>query len=111
MSQLCEICGEVEAKYTCRLCGRRVCSKHFNSNRGICSVCEMSLCEICGEYLSISYCPICGRLGCSDCLIQLTPVVRVCRDCLNKYGRDKVLELLGLKSRVSRPYTRVKLIR
>ncbi len=93
----CEICGEREALYKCRLCGRLVCPLHFNKKKGICSVCEMALCEICGRNLSIGYCPICGRLGCSDCLVQITPVVRVCKDCLAKYGVKRVKEILGIR--------------
>ncbi|MCY0868096.1 MAG: hypothetical protein OWQ48_02545 [Desulfurococcus sp.] len=82
----CEICGEKEAVYKCRLCGRAVCSDDYDHEKNLCSICSEALCEICGRQLSISYCKICGRIGCEDCLIQVTPVEYVCRDCALKLG-------------------------
>ncbi|MEM1628001.1 MAG: zinc finger HIT domain-containing protein [Desulfurococcaceae archaeon] len=78
---LCEICGEREAIYKCKLCGRRTCSIDFNLGKGICNVCDDALCNICGNALSIGYCKICGRIGCEDCLIQVSLVEYVCKNC------------------------------
>jgi len=97
MTIRCEICEVKPAKYRCSLCGRLVCDTHFNLERSICKICEMSLCDLCGKTLAISCCPICGRLGCSDCLTQLTPVIRVCKECLAKYGIDYIKRILKLK--------------
>ncbi|MEA1925038.1 MAG: hypothetical protein U9M95_04135 [Candidatus Altiarchaeota archaeon] len=36
---LCDICGRVDIIRTCPLCGRRVCSEHFNKEKGICIQC------------------------------------------------------------------------
>jgi len=36
---LCSICGKPGAMYTCNLCGRVVCSQHFNSIHGVCTHC------------------------------------------------------------------------
>ncbi|ADV64497.1 hypothetical protein Desmu_0178 [Desulfurococcus mucosus DSM 2162] len=81
----CEICGEREAVYTCRLCGRRVCGDDYDSVKGVCKVCSEAMCEICGRQLAIGYCKYCGRIGCEDCLIQVSTVEYVCKDCAFKY--------------------------
>ncbi len=91
---LCEICGEKEATHTCRLCGRRVCDEHYDPATGLCTICSQSLCEICGERLASAYCEICGRYVCYDCSIQVTPAVRVCKECFSKLGWRGVLEEL-----------------
>jgi len=36
---LCDICGRVDILQTCPLCGRRVCSEHFNEVKGVCTQC------------------------------------------------------------------------
>ncbi|RLI95802.1 MAG: hypothetical protein DRO92_01035 [Candidatus Altiarchaeales archaeon] len=36
---LCDICKKVAILYTCPLCGRRVCSEHFDIRRGVCVEC------------------------------------------------------------------------
>ncbi|WP_048058945.1 hypothetical protein [Desulfurococcus amylolyticus] len=81
----CEICGEKEALYKCNLCGRRVCEDDFDSAKKTCKICSEALCEICGQQLSIGYCKHCGRIGCEDCLIQVSPVEYICKDCAAKY--------------------------
>ena len=91
---LCEICESREATKVCKICGRHVCSQHINSN-GICSVCQETLCERCGKYLSIGYCKICGRYLCEDCLIQISPVEYVCKDCFNNMWNDNIFKKLS----------------
>ncbi|RUM47335.1 MAG: hypothetical protein DSY37_02800 [Hyperthermus sp.] len=81
---LCEVCGVRRAERVCPLCGRMVCSSHYDEDRGICSLCAETLCENCGRNLSITQCPVCGSLVCSDCSVQLTPVVRICTRCASK---------------------------
>lgn len=36
---LCHICGGW-AEHTCRMCGRPVCKKHYDSETGICDSCR-----------------------------------------------------------------------
>lgn len=36
---LCHICGG-RAEHTCRMCGRPVCKKHYDSETGICDSCR-----------------------------------------------------------------------
>ncbi len=36
---LCDICGKAAILQTCPLCGRRVCSEHFNGEKGVCIQC------------------------------------------------------------------------
>ncbi|MGB9827281.1 hypothetical protein IMZ38_03125 [Thermosphaera chiliense] len=86
LQQRCEICMVNDAVYTCRLCGRRVCRQDFDDQRGICKVCSLTLCELCGKQLSVGYCVVCGRLGCEDCMIQVSNVAYICRDC---FARNK----------------------
>lgn len=64
------------------MCGRIVCSKDYIKSRELCLVCINAMCQICGRYLSIGYCMVCGRIGCEDCLVQVSTVAYVCRDCL-----------------------------
>lgn len=90
----CVICGINDALYKCRLCGRMVCSKDYDHVIGLCSICKTTRCEICGRYPSIGYCLVCGRVGCEDCLIQVTLVSYVCRECVRKG-----LYELGVKGR------------
>ncbi|OYT61030.1 MAG: hypothetical protein B6U75_00045 [Desulfurococcales archaeon ex4484_217_1] len=80
----CEICEELEAVHICKICGRCVCSEHFNAKRRICVVCEESLCEICRKYLAIGSCTKCGRIVCEKCSRQLDPVRLVCILCYGK---------------------------
>lgn len=82
--KLCEICEASEAVYKCRLCGREVCERHFNKEKGICTICEGSLCELCHQRPSITFCPICGRLVCYEDSVQLDEVRRVCKECYAK---------------------------
>jgi hypothetical protein len=37
---LCSICGKPGIMFTCMLCGRQVCSDHFDKNQGICTICK-----------------------------------------------------------------------
>jgi len=39
MVGLCAICGRPGAMHTCRICGRNVCSEHFDIGYGVCSSC------------------------------------------------------------------------
>ncbi|HDO19747.1 MAG TPA: orotate phosphoribosyltransferase [Thermoplasmatales archaeon] len=39
---ICSICRRGGARYTCRLCGRIVCSDCFDVTNGICNVCRRS---------------------------------------------------------------------
>ena len=80
----CEICEEMEATHACKICGRRVCSKHFSLNDRICVVCKESLCEVCGEYLALGSCIKCGRIVCEKCSRQLDPVRLICVLCCSK---------------------------
>lgn len=77
----CEICHVNEAKFTCRLCKRRVCRDHYDEAKGLCVVCSSSLCEICGLRLAVTFCPICGRLVCYEDSVQVDNVRRICRRC------------------------------
>jgi hypothetical protein len=77
----CQICEENQAKYTCKLCGRKVCEEDFVKEKGICKVCEMSLCEICHENLSIGKCEKCGRIICEKCTAYFDGARRYCIIC------------------------------
>lgn len=37
---LCDICQTKIAKHVCVLCGRRVCSEHFDAKAGLCTICR-----------------------------------------------------------------------
>ncbi|WP_244372465.1 hypothetical protein [Staphylothermus marinus] len=87
--KVCDICESKPAKYKCPVCGRYVCEDDFDFNKGVCKVCSETMCEICGKYPSIGYCMICGRNGCEDCLIQVTPVSYVCKECIRQ-GRYRL---------------------
>lgn len=77
----CEICGEPSGSLRrCRLCGRRVCARDFEEERGICVACAEALCEVCGRYLSVGYCEVCGRLVCEVCSVERGPAL-VCVEC------------------------------
>ena len=39
---LCDICQKRIAKFVCALCGRRVCSEHFDAKAGVCASCSKS---------------------------------------------------------------------
>ncbi|ADG91327.1 hypothetical protein Tagg_1058 [Thermosphaera aggregans DSM 11486] len=80
----CEICMVNDAVHTCRLCGRKVCGEDFEGDRGICKACSLTLCEFCGKQLSVGYCIVCGRLGCEDCMIQISNVAYMCKECFSK---------------------------
>uniref|UniRef100_A0A7C2FPT0 B box-type domain-containing protein n=1 Tax=Thermosphaera aggregans TaxID=54254 RepID=A0A7C2FPT0_9CREN len=80
----CEVCLVNDALYTCRLCGRAVCGEDFNVQHGVCKVCSLTLCELCGRQLSVGYCVVCGRLGCEDCMVQVSNVAYICRECFSK---------------------------
>uniref|UniRef100_A0A7C3WPS0 B box-type domain-containing protein n=1 Tax=Thermofilum pendens TaxID=2269 RepID=A0A7C3WPS0_THEPE len=80
LTQLCEICLQVEAEEECRLCGRSVCKKHFDREQGLCAACRETLCEICGRKLSMGYCVTCGRLVCEDCSVKEN-LALVCINC------------------------------
>ncbi|MDK2384666.1 MAG: B-box zinc finger protein [Candidatus Korarchaeota archaeon] len=95
----CEICGAPHAGNRCRICGRRVCDRHYDASRGICLICSSALCEICGSRLATSYCQVCGRYVCPGCSVQLTPVMRVCVECFSKLGREGVLRELEASRR------------
>ncbi len=83
---VCEICGARPASRRCPLCGRYVCDEDWDSERGVCILCSSSLCQVCGRRLAIATCAVCGRLVCEECSVQVTPVVRLCRECYRKYG-------------------------
>jgi hypothetical protein len=38
LKSLCYICGDI-ASYTCKLCGRPVCDKHYVASLGVCINC------------------------------------------------------------------------
>jgi uncharacterized membrane protein len=42
LTQLCEICGNQEARFVCSRCGRRACSQDFRQARWLCKTCETS---------------------------------------------------------------------
>jgi len=77
----CSFCGE-RARFKCPLCGRLVCSTHYDPSRGLCIGCVEALCELCNGSLSIARCIYCGRLGCDRCLVQLDNVRRACKECI-----------------------------
>ena len=85
---LCRVCG-VSANYRCKMCGLYFCNQHISSDR-VCVLCSEALCKLCGKYYAISNCPVCGRIVCDQCSVQITPVVRVCRECYNRLGRPSV---------------------
>ncbi len=37
---LCSICGKPDAMYTCKMCGRIVCIRCYDSMHGICINCK-----------------------------------------------------------------------
>ncbi|HIE33611.1 MAG TPA: orotate phosphoribosyltransferase [Candidatus Altiarchaeales archaeon] len=39
LTGICDICGNTGILNTCMLCGRRVCSKCFIPEKGICKIC------------------------------------------------------------------------
>ncbi len=39
IAMLCDICGKAASR-VCRLCGRRVCSTHYDTGSGSCSACR-----------------------------------------------------------------------
>lgn len=78
----CTICGFKKARFKCKLCSRQVCEDDYDKETGLCSVCLSTRCEICSKHLAIGYCMICGRIGCENCLLQVTTVSYVCRECL-----------------------------
>lgn len=84
---LCSICESRIGVYKCINCGRVVCREDYVLDKKICRVCDESMCRICGKYLSINKCIICGRSCCEECLVQLTPVQYICKDCFNKYKK------------------------
>jgi hypothetical protein len=79
----CEICG-APATHVCPICGRSVCDNHWAGDK--CVICAETLCAICGQRLAVAACAICGRPICEQCSVQITPVVRVCKECAVKYG-------------------------
>ncbi|KSW12304.1 hypothetical protein CF15_06035 [Pyrodictium occultum] len=81
---LCEVCGEAPAAHVCPMCGRRVCDEDWAGDR--CIVCRETSCSICGARLAVASCSICGRPVCDECSVQVTPVARVCRECLARLG-------------------------
>ena len=87
--ETCSICGVKPAKYKCKRCGRHVCEDDYDPETGLCSVCLETNCEICGRYPAIGYCMVCGRIGCEDCLVQVSTVSYVCKDCIRS-GRYRL---------------------
>ncbi|MCC6040469.1 MAG: hypothetical protein LM565_06580 [Thermofilum sp.] len=85
---LCEVCLRAPATRVCRLCGRHVCGRHFDEERGVCAACSETLCEVCGRKLSIGYCVVCGRLVCEDCSVEEN-LALVCVDCARKRPGDR----------------------
>ncbi|HIP85684.1 MAG TPA: hypothetical protein EYH17_03455 [Pyrodictium sp.] len=79
---LCRVCG-MPADYKCKMCGFYFCKQHIGSDK-ICILCSEALCRLCGKYYAISNCPVCGRIVCDQCSVQITPVVRVCKECYNR---------------------------
>jgi hypothetical protein len=39
LKALCDYCGKPAIVHSCRLCGARVCSEHFNAELGLCFKC------------------------------------------------------------------------
>jgi uncharacterized membrane protein/ribosomal protein L37AE/L43A len=54
LSQRCEICGNQEARFVCRRCGRRVCLQDFRQGRWLCTTCEPSARAGAPEFTSAS---------------------------------------------------------
>ncbi len=90
-SDVCDICGEPGAHHVCKRCGRRVCDLDYDENTGLCRICLETNCEICSKYPAIGYCMVCGRIGCEDCLVQISMVAYVCKECIRKgvYNLDR----------------------
>jgi len=82
----CEICEEREEKYTCKICGRRVCEEDYLKVKEICRVCEMSLCEICKINLAIGKCEKCGRIICEECTAYFDGTRRICKECFTSFS-------------------------
>jgi len=78
----CELCLQRGATYRCRVCGRAVCSTHYDPKLGVCTLCRSALCRICGTNLAVGHCNICGRLVCAKCSLDLDGVRRICYFCL-----------------------------
>ena len=105
----CELCGKPGVA-KCRMCGRTVCSEHYDEKSRLCKVCSMSLCEVCGRRVAIGRCVLCGRLGCEDCLVQVDNVRRICRECLVKvYDGDLGKARRLLKAHLSPPTSLLRL--
>jgi len=77
----CSYCGD-KVVVRCSLCGRSVCSIHYDQVRSLCVGCIEALCELCRSNLSIARCIYCGKLGCDECLKQLDNVRRACKECI-----------------------------
>ncbi|MEM1718936.1 MAG: hypothetical protein QXF49_06245 [Thermosphaera sp.] len=90
-SGYCEICDVERAELVCRVCGRKVCKSHFDTERGVCAICATTLCEFCRAQLSVGYCISCGRMGCEDCMIQLSNVAYICKKCFSTNPNYKTL--------------------
>lgn len=89
ISTKCEICSVNPAEYTCRMCGRRVCSEDYDEEEELCKICKTARCEVCKRQLAITTCKYCRRLVCEDCSIQISLVEYVCIDCYKKVVKNE----------------------
>ncbi|MFB6471119.1 MAG: hypothetical protein TU36_007825 [Vulcanisaeta sp. AZ3] len=78
--ELCQICEERPASYTCRICSRHVCEEDFDFKVNACKACSSTLCQVCHERLAISHCARCGKLVCRKDSIRVG-LSRYCLDC------------------------------
>ncbi|MCL5430296.1 MAG: hypothetical protein M1504_02350 [Candidatus Marsarchaeota archaeon] len=40
-SETCSVCS-MPAEFTCKMCGKKVCRRHFDPAKGICTMCKVS---------------------------------------------------------------------
>ncbi len=100
----CEVCSINPAEKQCNQCGRRVCSKDYEVEKGICRICNEALCKLCNEHLAITTCPICARPICAYCSRQVTVAIRICRECYMEYNKPKVWPPPRLVKQAERVY-------
>ncbi|MCL4381715.1 hypothetical protein M1614_01930 [Candidatus Marsarchaeota archaeon] len=89
----CAICG-MEADNTCRICGRKVCSVHYDSIKRVCTLCskrtqseyELTTCNVCNANATHK-CPKCGKHVCD---LHFDSNLNMCVMCRIRAAREKM---------------------